>query len=399
MSYSTERSTALTDRALVSLFAGIGGFEVAARAIGCHPTLLCENDEVAQEVLRARFPAVSLKSDIRDLKHLPKKTWMVTAGFPCQDLSSVGQKNGIKGARSSLIDEVFRLLETENPDWVVLENVMFMLHLGKGSAMEHVIGGLEDLGFNWAYRLLNTAEFGLPQRRRRVYFVASRKHDAAAAMFLDDTGKRVPVSPRCNGSTSYGFYWTEGTYATGIMENGVPPLKIGSTIGIPSPPAIMLNDGAVGTPSIGDAERLQGFRKGWTKPAENLGRESLRWKLVGNAVSVPVARKVMWAVVSAESIGQQVLSVATEMENGFSKWPNAAFGSNGRRFAMPNSWFPGMRRHAPIHDFLSESLRPLSEKASVGFLRRAKKGRLRFPDGFLDRLNDHAVAMAASSKG
>ncbi len=383
---------------MVSLFAGIGGFEVAARAIGCRPTMLCEIDEVAQEVLRARFPGASLEPDIRDLKRLPARTWMVTAGFPCQDLSSVGQKSGIKGARSSLIDEVFRLLETEDPDWVILENVMFMLHLGKGSAMEHVIGGLEALGFNWAYRLLNTADFGLPQRRRRVYFVASRKHDPSAAMFANSSGKLIPGSPHCNGSTSYGFYWTEGTYATGITENGVPPLKTGSTIGIPSPPAIMLNDGAIGTPSIGDAERLQGFQRGWTKPAGKVGRDSLRWKLVGNAVSVPVARKVLRAIVSELFNDRSGLGVATEMELKASKWPNAAFGLNGRRFAMPNGWFPGMRRHVPIHDFLADDLRPLSEKASVGFLRRASKGRLRFPDGFLDRLNDHAVAMAAGNK-
>lgn len=387
----------MRNKSLVSLFAGIGGFEIAAKAAGIHPRLLCENDISAQAVLRARFPQSQLVDDVRCLNALPRDTWMVTAGFPCQDLSSVGQKDGISGDRSSLIGDVFRLLEKHDPEWLVLENVMFMLHLGKGAAMEYVLRGLEDLGFNWAYRLLNTADFGLPQRRRRVYFVASRKHDAATAMFFE---RRRPPRRPCaavRGRRSYGFYWTEGTYATGITENGIPPLKNGSTIGIPSPPAIVLASGTVGTPSIGDAERLQGFRKGWTLPATNVGRASLRWKLVGNAVSVPVAHNVIRRTVRATGLAAKDFSCATPFSGTMRTWPDAAFGRRGKRFAMPNDPLSGMKTHMPIHHFLTDEIIPLSAKATAGFLSRADKGSLNFPDGFLDHVRRHAAMMVSAS--
>ncbi|MFA0464384.1 DNA cytosine methyltransferase, partial [Vibrio sp. 10N.261.45.F1] len=81
---------------------------------------------------------------------------VITAGFPCQDLSSSGQKEGINGKQSFLVDEVFRLLNTSNEvEWVLLENVKFMLHLNKGSAMHYITSKLTSLGFNWAYRVVN----------------------------------------------------------------------------------------------------------------------------------------------------------------------------------------------------------------------------------------------------
>lgn len=67
---------------------------------------------------------------------------------------------------------------------------------------------------------------------------------------------------------AFGFYWTEGTRGLGAAVDAVPTLKGGSTIGIPSPPGILLPGGRVVTPRIEDAERLQGFEAGWTEPAE-----------------------------------------------------------------------------------------------------------------------------------
>jgi DNA (cytosine-5)-methyltransferase 1 len=383
----------MTERMLTSLFSGIGGFEVAAGALGLETKLVCEADPAAQAVLRERFPNADLVADVRELQALPSDTWMLTAGFPCQDLSSVGQKLGITGSQSALVDEVFRLLEDNDPEWLVLENVMFMLHLAKGAAMEHVISNLERLGFNWAYRLLDTSEFGLPQRRRRVYFLASRTQDAATAMFNYGQQKKGPPSERNRDNpNSWGFYWTEGTHATGMTEDGIPPLKAGSTIGIPSPPAIVFPCGTVGTPSICDAERLQGFRKGWTKPASKAARESMRWRLVGNAVSVPVARHVIRAAI--DSTGSEAVKIYdAQIFNDRGKWPDAAFGRAGQRFSVNPGRFRGMRTYQPIHQFLKDDLKPLSAKATNGFLRRAYKGNLRFPEGFLDILTAHAALM------
>ena len=101
------------------------------------------------------------------------------------------------------------------------------------------------------------------------------------------------VRPRSDiGRRSHGFYWTEGLGGLGWAVDSVPTLKNGSTIGIPSQPAVLLPDGRIVKPSIRDGERLQGFDAGWTEPAESVARSSARWSLVGSAVSVPVAQWV-----------------------------------------------------------------------------------------------------------
>src|SRR5262245_59574290 len=100
---------------------------------------------------------------------------------------------------------------------------------------------------------------GIPQRRERVYIVASRVGDPRDVLLVDDAG--APEAPDLERwrSVACGFYWTEGLRGLGWAFDAVPTLKGGSTIGIPSPPAIVLRSGAIVQPDIRDAERLQGF--------------------------------------------------------------------------------------------------------------------------------------------
>jgi hypothetical protein len=112
---------------VAGLFAGIGGLELGMAAGGHHAHLLVENSSPAMHLLRRRFPDTKLEADVRDVAALPKGTDLVVAGFPCQDLSSVGRKAGIIGARSSLVGEVLRLLEGGDVPWVVARS---LLHLG-----------------------------------------------------------------------------------------------------------------------------------------------------------------------------------------------------------------------------------------------------------------------------
>ena len=134
---------------IVGLFSGIGGFEIAFEREGYNPTLLCENNPAAAAVLRERFPSVPIVSDVRTLRALPKSTDLLCAGFPCQNLSSSGEKGGIRGDQSSLVEEVFRLLRGRKAQWVIIENVKFMLHLQGGMAMRYIIDALEELAFVW----------------------------------------------------------------------------------------------------------------------------------------------------------------------------------------------------------------------------------------------------------
>jgi DNA (cytosine-5)-methyltransferase 1 len=162
-----------------------------------------------------------------------------------------------------------------------------MLRLDEGSAMARLVSEFEERGYRWAYRVVNSLAF-VPQRRERVFFLASLDDDPADVLLVDETAP-INVQTRLN-THAHGFYWTERTRGLGWGPDCVPTLKNGSTVGIPSPPAILLTNGVIVTPDIRDAERLQGFRANWTKPAESVGRASLRWSLVGNAVTKPVLR-------------------------------------------------------------------------------------------------------------
>ncbi|HKO94624.1 MAG TPA: DNA cytosine methyltransferase, partial [Polyangiaceae bacterium] len=278
---------------VAGLFAGIGGIELGLQRAGHSSGLLCELDTGAAAVLEEHFAGVPLHADVRALPRLPKSIELLTAGFPCQDLSQAGRTAGISGARSGLVQEVFRLLRARRTPWLLIENVPFMLQLGKGEALELILSELESLGYRWAYRVVNSQAFGLPQRRQRVYLLAALEADPRSVLFADEAGAAPASRSRSRGaprsaSKACGFYWTEGIRGLGWAEDGVPTLKGGSTIGIPSPPAIVLPDGRIVKPDIRDAERLQGFAADWTLPALRTSKSGHRWKLVGNAVTVDV---------------------------------------------------------------------------------------------------------------
>ncbi|MEO6786576.1 MAG: DNA cytosine methyltransferase, partial [Chthoniobacteraceae bacterium] len=171
-----------------ALFAGIAGIELGLERAGHRTALFCENEPAACAVLRRRFPGVPLHNDVTTLEALPADTELLTAGFPCQDLSQAGATAGIRGIRSGLVGEVFRLLQNQRVPWVLLENVPFMLQLARGQAMEFVVSALESLGYRWAYRVTNSRSFGLPQRRERVYLLASLVGDPRDVLLAEDAG-------------------------------------------------------------------------------------------------------------------------------------------------------------------------------------------------------------------
>lgn len=372
---------------IAGLFTGIGGFEVAFHRRGHKTSIMCEIDDPARDVLFERFPGVTVIRDVRDIDSL-RNVDLVCAGFPCQDLSSSGQKEGIGGSRSGLISEVFRILTATPTEWVLIENVPFMLHLNGGAAMREIVSQLDALGYRWAYRVLDSQDFGVPQRRRRVFLLGSRSHDPRVALFGHSPGVR-PEPPHGTewAANPVGFYWTEGAYSTGLALNAVPPLKGGSTIGIPSPPAVLFPDGHCLTPDIRDAERLQGFPSGWTEPAAIGRRSSVRWKLVGNSVTTVVAE---WLASRLEAVGTYDDRNDRRLLLG-EKWPEAAWGETGQGFVATPA-VKEMSEPVGIGGFLNHDGNPLSIRAVSGFLKRARSGNLRYPPGFLDSLDRYALS-------
>ncbi|MFO7856343.1 MAG: DNA (cytosine-5-)-methyltransferase [Paracoccaceae bacterium] len=373
------------------LFSGIGGLELPFARRGARTELLCENWEPARAVLAERFAEADLHGDVADLADLPRDVDVVTAGFPCTDLSQAGRTAGIRGRESGLVSHVFRLLRRSRTRWLVLENVRNMLVLDRGGAMAFLVEELEALGFAWAYRTVDSRFSGVPQRRHRVLFVASRTDDPRGVLFADEAG---PPDAAAERDDAFGFYWTEGLRGLGWARNAVPPLKGGSGVGIPSPPGIWRPRAAPGrrvvTPSVEDAEALQGFPRGWTEAARDGRRDGARWKLVGNAVTVGVAD---WLASRLLTPGTVALPVRPLDRAG--GWPEAAFGHAGGAFAVDASHWPrhGLRRH--LSDVVQEAtLTPLSHRAAAGFLSRARLGRLRFDPRFLADVEAHVAGSA-----
>jgi len=379
------------------LFSGTCRFEAAFAQHNHRPVLLCEIDGSARAVAKCFAPDLKIDPDIRTLEDLPMTTCLV-AGFPCQDLSPAGHKEGIEGAKSSLVKHVFRLLSRTEVEWVILENVPYMLELDDGTGIKVVTQYLEHLGYRWAYRVVDSAHFGVPQRRLRVFIVASLHYDPREVLLSDDCG--VPPARRDNSqqideSASIGFFWTEGLTGLGLGIDVVPPLKAGSTIGLPSAPAILLPDGTLGTPHIEDAERLQGMPAGWTKPGETVQRNS-RWRLVGSAVTTQVASWIADRIHDPkpyDSSRDQYVPLG-------GRYPRkAAWNMGNGVFAADVSANPLAIKAPPLQDFLTRRLEPLSERATAGFLERAKRGRLRFPPNFLQRVEAHLDRMRQGSSG
>ncbi len=379
---------------VAGLFAGIGGFELGLAESGHHAELLCDILPTSQAVLKDRFPHAELVSDIVDLNALAADIEIVTAGFPCQDLSQAGKTAGLAGHRSGLIGEVFRLLERRKRSrrpvpWVVVENVPFMLQLGGGRAMRAIIDEFERLKYKWAYRVIDSNSFGLPQRRERVYLVATTEGDPADVLLADDDPLLRPATDL--KKFAHGFYWTEGRGGLGWAVDAVPTLKNGSTIGIPSPPAVLLQSGAIVKPLIRAAEALQGFAPDWTKAAEAVARPSMRWALVGNAVSVPVPR---W-------IGRRIAEPGRYDKGRDRPFPDegraprAARFDGKKRFEVDISPDPLGLRSPALDKVIGREYALLSRRATAGFLERTRRATLRFAPGFIEAVERHLEVVEA----
>jgi DNA (cytosine-5)-methyltransferase 1 len=367
---------------VAGLFAGIGGIERGFGA-GFETALLCEKDDRATHVLERRFADVTIHPDITTLGSLPNHVDVVTAGFPCTDLSQAGRTAGLSGSQSGLVEHVFRLLKKmrRGPTWLVIENVRNMLVLDKGHAMSYLVDELDELGYRWAYRVVDTRAFGLPQRRQRVLLVASPREDPCGVLFADEAGE--PPSSRY-ADDAYGFYWTEGLRGLGWAQDATPTLKGGSSVGIPSPPGVWVPGAPEGrrlvVPSIEDAERLQGFPRAWTDGSRHGTRlrAGYRWKLVGNAVSVPVAR---WLGSRLRHPGKPDPSAFGSHVDG--RWPLAAWGDRGERFGVVSSMWPKHLRYQHLTKIVDvTSAAPLSHQAAAGFYSRLERSTLRVQEEF-----------------
>ena len=223
----------------VSLFAGVGGFDLALERSGIKVVATCEIDKNAQKILARHFPDAELFSDVTTLTRkelldvgFEPSTGIIVGGFPCQDVSVAGKRAGLTltdgtHTRSGLFWQVVRLLKETKAQHFILENVPGLLSSNKGRDFGTVLGALDELGYGVSWRILDAQYFGVPQRRRRVFIVGCLGDPERASEILaiaegrrgyleasQQTGQKT--SRKVGASSQNGEWWNGGAVADSV---------------------------------------------------------------------------------------------------------------------------------------------------------------------------------------
>ena len=157
------------DLTVLDLFSGIGGFSLGLERAGGFKTIaFCEINEFCRRVLAKHWPDVPCHDDISTLPLVRGMADVVTAGFPCQDLSLAGKGAGLSGERSGLWWKVRRTLRLVRPRIALLENVAALLWRGMGT----VLGSLAAIGYDAEWHCIPAGHVGAAHERDRVWIIA-----------------------------------------------------------------------------------------------------------------------------------------------------------------------------------------------------------------------------------
>lgn len=179
-SHSISKNT--TETRFIDLFAGLGGtrigFEQACLELGSQPKCVFTSEikEYAISVYKHNFPSCKVSGDITKINpiEIPDFEYLL-AGFPCQPFSSAGKRNGFLDERGGLFFTIHKILEVKNPLGFLLENVDGLANHDEGKTLNVIIKKLEKLNYKVSWKILDASEFGVPQKRKRIYIVGHKK--------------------------------------------------------------------------------------------------------------------------------------------------------------------------------------------------------------------------------
>ena len=193
---------------VLDLFSGIGGFSYAAERLvgGFKTTQFVEIDPYCQSVLRKNFPNVPIHNDIKTFKATKGQFDIITAGFPCQDLSLAGRMEGLEGERSGLFFEVLRLARESQCKFILFENVRHTLSHQDGETFQKILYSLTNSGFDAVeWSVIQAKDVGACHKRSRLWFIAyaSSILKGGAESTLQ-TGREATTSSTSTNSESNG---------------------------------------------------------------------------------------------------------------------------------------------------------------------------------------------------
>ena len=308
---------------LLDLFSGIGGFHLGLKQAGFKfdKVYNSEIDKYARSVYAKQFPEAEWVGSVTDVHGgRIEKPDVITFGSPCQDFSLAGGRKGMDGERSSLIREAIRLIAECRPYVFIWENVKGTFSSNDSADFWAIIQELANIGgYRLQWQLLNTSWF-LPQNRERIYLVGSLGDRSKGDIFpvRESKGQTDTTQRKCDNSRTITTAHAHGTakHMSYVAVPVVTPHRIekrqnGRRFKEPGDASFTLTGQDQHGVMIGDkdnkrirrftpreCERLQGFPDDWTRYGFD-GKEisdTQRYKMCGNAVSVPVVKAVGEAI-------------------------------------------------------------------------------------------------------
>lgn len=291
---------------VASFFAGIGGFDLGVERAGMKVVFQCEINTFCQKVLKKHWPKIPLFSDIKSLEpsEIPDADiWC--GGFPCQDVSlaNQGKRKGLKGERSGLFYKYAELVGHRKPKWLVIENVPGLLNSHNGEDFKILLSTLDELGYGVSWRVLDAKYFGTPQRRRRVYIVASLGNMRSSRVLFESgttpivdkqgRGERALAPDRAVASISKSNFYSIQHASIGRKHTAGPQAKG------------YRNDGETYTlDSRGSSDAVCSTDVGFgVRGSTGLSKEldSNRLRAAGNAVAVPVVEWIAKRIIRVDA--------------------------------------------------------------------------------------------------
>lgn len=287
-----------------SVCSGIEGFSVAVNALPWKAEWFCEIEPFCCQLLKERYPEVPNYGDIT--KKAPtafKPVELIVGGTPCQSFSVQGKRLGMDDDRGQLSLRFCEIVACVNPRWVIWENVPNSLNVDRGEAFASIVRRLDELGYFCAWRVLDSRFFGVAQRRRRVFLVASNRswRHAGAVLFEPRTDAKDVASSRkvqarklLDGCAKDGVIGWSGDETPKCGIEVVPTLRAsqgGEGVGV-------FMDGRMSRLTINEWERLQGFEDDYTSIEGATERQ--RKHALGNSFAVPVMRWIAHRIATVD---------------------------------------------------------------------------------------------------
>jgi DNA (cytosine-5)-methyltransferase 1 len=311
----------------LSVCSGIEAATVAWHHMGWKPVGFSEIEKFPSEVLAHHYPTVTNFGDMTKYKdwNINDSVGLLVGGTPCQSFSVAGLRKGLEDPRGNLALTYVGILDRFRPKWCIWENVPGVLSSGGGRDFGSFLGALVELGYGWAYRVLDAQNFGVAQRRRRVFVVGCFRDWRPAAEILFESEslsgdikkvrkkRQTPSGVTTNRLVAFGEYSDDGTASTikardykdatdlividrAAFNNGknalyTPYIEHTETMPtlISKGPHAIMNNMVIRRLTEIECERLQGFPDNYTNINENCP-SGPRYKALGNSMAVPVMR-------------------------------------------------------------------------------------------------------------